>query len=53
MCANSEGSGETARMRRLDWAFADRICDKYQILMGWLNLFGKDDSNQIEHRIML
>ena len=29
--ANSEGSGETVRMRRLAWTFAARICDKYQI----------------------
>ena len=29
MFANSEGSGETARMRRLAWAFAGRLCDKY------------------------
>ena len=29
--ASSEGSGETARMRRLAWAFAARIGDKYQI----------------------
>ena len=29
--ASSEGSGETARMRRLTWTFAARICDKYQI----------------------
>ena len=36
MYANSEGSGETARMRRLAWAFAGRICDKYQNLMDWL-----------------
>ena len=28
MYANSEGSGETAQMRRLAWAFADRLCDK-------------------------
>ena len=38
MCANSEGSGETARMRRLAWAFAARLCDKYHNLMSWLNL---------------
>ena len=25
MCANSEGSGETAQMRRLAWAFAGRL----------------------------
>ena len=29
--ASSKGSGETARMRRLAWTFAARICDKYQI----------------------
>ena len=29
--ASSEGSGETARMRRLTWIFAARIGDKYQI----------------------
>ena len=29
--ASSEGSGETARMRRRAWTFAARICDKYQI----------------------
>ena len=29
--ASSEGSGETARMRRLAWTFAARICDKNQI----------------------
>ena len=37
MCANSEGSGETTRMRRLAWAFHGRICDKYHSLMCWLN----------------
>ena len=36
MCANSEGSGETAQMRRLTWAFAGRPCDKYHNLMSWL-----------------
>ena len=34
MCANSEGSGETARMRR--WVFGGRLCDKYHNLMNWL-----------------
>ena len=29
--ASSEGSGETARIRRLAWTFAARIGDKYQI----------------------
>ena len=36
MCANSEGSGETARMRSLAWTFAVRLCDKYHNLMSWL-----------------
>ena len=36
MDANSEGSGETARMRKLAWAFAGRLCDKYHNLMSWL-----------------
>ena len=35
-CANSEGSGETAGMHRLVWAFASRLCDKYYNLMNWL-----------------
>ena len=34
--ANSDGSGENARMRRLAWAFADRLWDKYIFLMGRL-----------------
>ena len=37
MCVNSEGSGETAQMRRLAWAFAGRLYDKYHNLMMWLN----------------
>ena len=36
MCANSKSSGETAQMRRLAWAFAGRLCDKYHNLMSWL-----------------
>ena len=36
LCANSEGSGETAWMRRLTWAFTDRLCDKYHNLMSQL-----------------
>ena len=36
-CVNSEGSGKTAWMRRLAWAFACRWCDKYHNLMSWLN----------------
>ena len=38
-CANSEGSGETAHMRRLAWAFAGRLCDKYHNLMSWRHLY--------------
>ena len=34
--ANSEGSGETAQMRSLTWAFAGRLCDKHHNLMTWL-----------------
>ena len=33
--ASSEGSGETARMRRLAWTFAARIGYKYQIRLMW------------------
>ena len=36
MWANSEGSDETTQMRRLAWAFAGRLCDKYHNLMSWL-----------------
>ena len=36
MCANSEGSGATAWMRSLAWAFAVRLCDKYHNLISWL-----------------
>ena len=41
MCANSEGSGETAQMRSLTWAFAVRLCNKYYNLMRWLDLFNE------------
>ena len=36
MWAYSEGSGETVWMRRLTWAFAVCICDKYPFHMGWV-----------------
>ena len=36
ICANSEGSGEIARMRMLAWAFAGRLCHKCHNLMSWL-----------------
>ena len=35
MCANSEESSETARMRRLAWDIAGGLCDKYHNLMSW------------------
>ena len=31
-----EGSGETAQMRRLAWAFPGCLCGKYHNLMSWL-----------------
>ena len=34
--ANSKGSGETALMHRLAWAFAGRLSDNDHFLMGWL-----------------
>ena len=37
--ASSEGSGETARMRRLAWTFAARIGDKYQIRLTRSKLY--------------
>ena len=40
--ASSEGSGETARMRRLGWTFAARTGDKYQIRLtrsSWFCVF--------------
>ena len=46
MCANSEGSGETVRMRRLAWAFAGRLCDKYHNLMSWLILNNESAARQ-------
>ena len=45
MCANSEGSGETARMRRLARAFAGRLYDKlkYHNLTIWLRCIWVND----------
>ena len=37
--ASSEGSGETARTRRLAWTFAARIGDKYQIRLTRSNYY--------------
>ena len=36
---NSEGSGETAWMCRLAWAFAIYVCYKYPFHMSWLKIF--------------
>ena len=43
--ASSEGSGETARMRRLAWTFAARIGDKYQIRLARPILFKLQGTN--------
>ena len=48
MCANSEGSGETARMHRLAWAFAGRLSDKDHNLMSWLKTKKKNMKRQDE-----
>ena len=48
MRANSEGSGETALMRRLHWAFASRLCGKYHNLMSWLIFETKETFFQIK-----
>ena len=45
--ASSGGSGETARMRRLAWTFADRIGDKYQIRLARPNCFPNLETKQI------
>ena len=46
MCVNSEGLEETARMRRLAWAFAGRLCDKYDNLMSWLLCFLRREESE-------
>ena len=43
--ASSEGSGETARMRRLAWTFTARIGDKYQIRLTRSKCFVGDFIN--------
>ena len=45
MSANSEGSGETVRMRRLARGFAGRLCDKYHNLMSWLKILSSTKDN--------
>ena len=35
MSANSKGSGEPTLKRRLAWAFAGRLYDKYPFFMCW------------------
>ena len=58
--ASSRGSCETARMRRLAWTFASRICNKYQICLtrsicGWYSLESTrwGDSNEYPQRKFL
>ena len=53
--ASSEGSGETARMRRLAWTFAARIGDKYQIRLTrsiWLCTVEQFEMNCISTKCM-
>lgn len=43
VCVNSEGSRETAQMRRLNlcrlaWTFAVHLCVKYPFLMSWFSM---------------
>ena len=42
-----------ARLRRLAWAFAGRLCDKYHNLMSWLNFvclcWDRDQFSTIRH----
>ena len=48
--ASSEGSGETARMRRLAWTFAARIGDKHQIRLARpISLCTDRLANQVDH----
>ena len=35
-CVRTAKAGETTRMRRLTWAFAGRLCEKYHNLTSWL-----------------
>ena len=58
MCAKSEGSGETEWVRRLAWAFAGRLCDKYHNLISWLDFLVADlenwhDGDKIMHDLSL
>ena len=43
--ASSEGSGETAGMRRLAWTFAARIGYKYQNRLTWSNYYPRRTTN--------
>ena len=45
MCANSEGSGETARdaQARLSHRWDSRLCDKYQNLLSWLQFHSNQE----------
>ena len=45
--ANSKGTGETARMCRLAWAFIVSLCAKYRFHMGWLKFEKKLPENTV------
>ena len=47
--ASSEGSGETARMRRLAWTFAARIGYKYQIRLTRSSLKFKEWFDRVQN----
>ena len=47
--ASSEGSGETARMRRLAWTFAARIGYKYQIRLTRSNWWRSRNITEPQH----
>ena len=50
MCANRQGSGETARdaQARLSHRWDSRLCDKYQNLLSWLKFHSNQDSLKME-----
>ena len=50
MYANSEGPGETARMRRLAWAFAGRLYDEYHELA---TITQKHTHSQMKHPLTI
>ena len=45
MCVNSEGSGETTRMRRLAWTFVGRLYDTIILWLKWLEPLVNEHTN--------